>query len=78
MSAFTDVLGKLATTVGGALTGGTVPAVIGIGQDLLELIDEAKTVVHTDDVATLNAIRDELEPKVLAHADSTEKTLRGS
>lgn len=78
MSAFLDIVEKLAATVGTALGGPVVPAVIAIGQDVLKLIDEAKTVVNETDVAKLNAIRDELEPKVLAHADATENELRGS
>ena len=78
MSAFTDILGKIVTTVGGALTGGAVPAIIGIGKDVLELIDKAKDVVGSDDLSALEAMREELEPKVMAHADKTEGTLRGT
>lgn len=74
---FMDTLGKLAGTVSGALSGGAIPAVIAIGKDVLELIDNAKDVVAEDDVEKLEALREELEPKVMAHADSTEKTLRG-
>ena len=74
---FLTSLTKLATTVGGAMTGGAVPAIFEIGKDVLNLIDEAKTVVHTNDAPALQAIRDELEPKVLAHADKTATDLRG-
>jgi hypothetical protein len=75
---FLNTITKLAMTVGEALSGNALPAVIEIGKDVLNLIDEAKTVVATDDVVVLQATRDELEPKVMAHADSTEKELRGS
>lgn len=77
MSGFMDTFTKLVETVGTALAGPVVPAVIEIGKDVIKLIDEAKTVVATDDVVVLTALRDELEPKVLAHADSTEDKLRG-
>lgn len=75
--AFLETLKKLSETVGTALGGPLVPVVLEIGKDVLELIDNAKDVVDTDDVAELELMRDELEPKVMAHADSTEKTLRG-
>ena len=77
MSAFVDIIGKLAKTVSGAMSGGAIPAIFEIGQDVLKLIDGAKTVVNTTDAAALQVIRDELEPKVLAHADATEAALRG-
>jgi hypothetical protein len=75
---FINTIEKLAETLGGALTGGTLPVIVEIGKDVLNLIDEAKMVVNSSDAAALTAIRDELEPKVMAHADATEKTLRGS
>ena len=76
---FVSTVEKLGETVIGALSGGTVlPAVVEIGQSVLNLIDEAKTVVATDDIATLQATRDQLEPLVMAHADKTEAELRGS
>lgn len=75
---FLATLTKLAQTVGTALGGPIVPAVIEIGKDVLELIDKAKDVVESKDVPALTALRDDLEPKVMAHADSTEHTLRGS
>lgn len=78
MSAFTNTLEKLVTAVSGALSGGAIPALIGIGGDVLDLIDKAKEVVKSDDVPQLNALRDQLEPLVMAHADKTEKTLRGT
>lgn len=72
-----DTLSKLATTVGGMLSGPVIPAAIEIGKEVIELIDKAKDVVDETDVPKLEAMRDELEPKVLAHADATEKALRG-
>lgn len=77
MSEIVSIIGKIATTLSGALSGGTIPAVIAIGKDVLKLIDKTKNVVSSDDAVALQAIRDELEPKVMAHADSTEDTLRG-
>jgi len=74
---FIDTLGKLAETVGTALGGPAVPAVIAIGKDVLELIDKSKDVVAETDVTKLEAMREELEPKVMAHADATEAALRG-
>lgn len=78
MSDFVGMLSKLAGTVGTMLGGPLVPAAIEIGKDLLGLIDKAKAVVDEDDVVKLDAIRDELEPKVMAHADRTEASLRGT
>lgn len=74
---FVEELEKLVATVSGYLTGPIVPAAIEIGKDVLNLIDKAKDVVDSSDVATLEQLRTDLEPKVMAHADSTEKTLRG-
>ena len=75
---FMSTLSKLAATVGDALSGNALPTVIAIGKDVLDLVDKAKEVVETKDLPKLEAIRDELEPKVMAHADATEKALRGS
>lgn len=74
--AFLDTITKLVETVGGALTGPVVPAVVEIGKDVLNLIDNAKEVVSDTDAAHLQSLRDELEPKVMAHADATENALR--
>jgi hypothetical protein len=57
--------------------GGVVPAAIAIGKDLLELVNEAREVVSSDDLPALEAMREELEPVVMAHADRTEADLRG-
>lgn len=75
---FLSTLTKLASTVGGALTGGAIPAVVSIGKDVLDLIDKSKDIVSETDVPKLEALREELEPKVMAHADRTEAALRGS
>ena len=77
MSDFVNNLSRLAQTVGTMLGGPIVPAVVEIGKDLLGLIDKAKAVVDENDVTKLDAIRDELEPKVMKHADDTEARLRG-
>ena len=77
MPGFMDTLLQLSKTVGTVLGGPVVPAVLEIGKDVLKLIDEAKDVVEEKDQAKLIAMRDELEPLVLAHADSTEDKLRG-
>lgn len=75
---FLETIRKLAETVDKALDSPAVPAIIEIGRDVVNLIDSAKDVVAEDNVEVLTAIRDELEPKVMAHADRTEHTLRGS
>lgn len=77
MSEFLEKLKTLVTTVSDALAGPIVPAVVAIGQDVLDLIDGAKEVAENDDVEELEALRETLEPLVLAHADATERTLRG-
>lgn len=74
---FLDTLSKLAQTVGGALSGPIIPAVIEIGKEVVELIDKARDIVDEDDIPALEAMRDELEPRVMAHADATESKLRG-
>lgn len=77
MSDFVDGLAKLAETVGTLLGGPLVPAAVEIGKDVLNLIEKSKEVVETTDLPQLELMRDELEPKVMAHADITEQTLRG-
>lgn len=78
MSDFLASLEKLAESAGTLLGGPIVPAALEIGKDVLNLLHNAKTVVDTNDVGALDAMIAELEPKVLAHADSTEASLRGS
>jgi hypothetical protein len=75
--AFVDTLGKLVGAVSGAMSDGTVPALIGIGQDLIKLVQQSKEVVASEDIPALEKMLDELTPVVLAHAEQTEKTLRG-
>ena len=75
---FIDTLSKLASTVSGAMSGGTIPAVISIAKDVIELVDKAKDVVAETDVPKLEALREELEASVLAHSKRTEDTLRGT
>jgi hypothetical protein len=75
---FVDTVRKLVTTVSEALAGPVVPAVVSIARDLVDFLDNAQDVVNEDDAAELQVMRDELEPKVMAHADSTTATLRGS
>lgn len=75
---FIESLSKLASTVGGILGGPLIPAAIEIGKEVVDLIQRAKDVVNEDDLPKLEAMLDELEPKVLAHADATEAKLRGN
>lgn len=77
MSGFMSTITKLAQTLSSALNGPVIPAVIEIGQDFLELITQAKEVVNTADAGQLQTMIEELEPKVMAHADKTEAALRG-
>lgn len=77
MSDIVDSITRIAGLVSKAIDGYIVP-VTEIARDVINLIDQAKEVVNTDDVATLQTLRDELEAKVMAHADKTEATLRGS
>lgn len=72
-----DSIVELAGKAGKVIDGYLVPAAE-IAKDVINLIDQAKTVVSTDDIATLQQLRDELEAKVMAHADKTEAELRGS
>lgn len=51
--------------------------ILAIGEKVLELIDKAQEVLTEDDAAKLSALRDELEPLVMAHADATAAKLRG-
>jgi len=74
---FLSSLEKLAETAGTLLGGPIVPAALEIGKDVINLLHNAKTVVDTKDVAALDAMIADLEPKVLAHADRTETALRG-
>lgn len=77
MSAWMNTVANLAKNIGVALGGPVVPAVIEIGKDFLKLLNESQHIVNATDAFELQKIRDELEPKVLAHADATEQTLRG-
>lgn len=54
-----------------ALEGTPAAAVVEAAQAVLSLIDEVKQTLTTEDPSQLQATRDELEPKVLAHLDST-------
>ena len=76
--AFLQTLQNIITKVTTALEGPIVPMAVSIAQDVLDLANEAKTIVKTDDLPTLQAMIDDLEPKVMAHADKTASTLRGS
>lgn len=77
MSSFINSLEKAATSVGTLLGGPLVPAAVEIGKDFLDLLNNAKSVVNTNDQAKLDAMIADLEPKVIAHADATAKELRG-
>lgn len=78
MTDFVALLKRISETVSTALAGPVVPAVIEIGKDVIALIDKSKEIVDIKSAEELQVIRDELEPKVMAHADRTEHTLRGS
>lgn len=77
MSAFLDIMKRVTTTLTEAMAGPVVPAVVAIGKDVVDLIKESKEVVSNHDAAELQILLDDLEPKVLAHADATEAALRG-
>jgi hypothetical protein len=77
MSDFINSIVEIAGKINKAIDGYLVP-ITGIARDFIQLIDMAKEVVDTDDVAKLQQLRDDLEAKVMAHADKTEATLRGS
>lgn len=72
-----DQILKLGETVLPFLQGTPAGPVIAIGKQVLELIDKAQEVLSEDDAATLSALRDQLEPLVMAHADETAAKLRG-
>jgi len=74
---FLASLEKLVGTAGTLLGGPIVPAALEIGKDVVDLLHNAKTVVGTSDVAALDTMIADLEPKVMAHADRTEAALRG-
>lgn len=76
MSALVDSVSKIAGLASKVLEGYLVPG-IDIAKSVIELIDNVKETVGTENEAALQVLRDELEPKVLAHADATEKALRG-
>jgi len=73
---FVDKLAAVATKVGAAVEEYYQPAV-DIAKSVVDLIESAKEVVHETDVDKLTAMQEDLETKVLAHADKTEATLRG-
>ncbi len=73
LTTLTEVAGK----VSAMLTGPVVPAAIAIGESVIKLIKDSKEVVASDDIPALDALLEDLEPKVLAHADTTEAKLRG-
>lgn len=70
----TDLVKKAAELFAGPV----VPAVLQIGQGVLDLIDDVKVTVNSTDADALQKMRDELERLVLAHADVTEEALRGA
>lgn len=72
-----DKILELGQTLAPFLQGTPVGPVVAIGQQVLELIDKAQEVLDEDDAARLSALRDELEPLVMAHADQTAAKLRG-
>ena len=75
---FIDSFAKLVGTVGTALETYSTPA-IAIAKDVIGLIDEAVPVVNsTADAQQLLTMKEDLEAKVMAHADAVEKELRGS
>jgi hypothetical protein len=76
--AFMDTVTKLVSTVATALEGPVIPAVVSIAHDVVDLLQEAQDVVKSDDDAVeLQSMLEELEPKVMAHADRTTAALRG-
>lgn len=62
-----DVAEKIAP----ALEGTPVAAVVAAGKSVLDLIDTVKEVARADEAEALQAKREELEPRVLAHLDRT-------
>lgn len=77
MSSFLDMATKLVSTVGAALSGPVIPAVVAIGKDVVDLLKEAGETIAIKDQPQLQALIEDLEPKVMAHADATEAKLRG-
>jgi hypothetical protein len=77
MSDLIESIVEIAGEIDKAIEGYVVP-ITDIARQFIKLIDVAKDVVNTDDVAKLQQLRDDLEAKVMAHADKTEATLRGS
>jgi hypothetical protein len=57
------------------LAGTPVGGIVEAGKAALDLIDDARKIAGTEDVQALNAMRDELEPLVLAHLDRTINSL---
>jgi hypothetical protein len=78
MSDFVDSVAKLAETLGTVLGGPLVPVAVEIGKDVLALIDKSVYIVNATDALELQKIRDDLEPKVMAHADSVIASLHGT
>ena len=71
VSGVLDVAEKLAP----ALEGTPVAAVVQAGKSVLDLINTVKEVAPSTDAAALQAKREELEPRVLAHLDRTIDSL---
>lgn len=75
-----DQILKLGETIAPFLKDTPVAAVtpvIAIGKKVLELIDEAEKVLSEPDVDRLKALREEIEPLVMARADEVSARLRG-
>ncbi len=72
-----DQVQRLGETLAPFLEGTPAAPILAIGTKVIELIDTAKEVVSEDDAAALSALRDRLEPLVLAHAKDTAAALRG-
>lgn len=51
--------------------------VIAVGKGVIDLIDKSKDVLREEDVARVEALREQLEAAVMAHADETADELRG-
>lgn len=72
-----DKILELGQTLAPFLKDTPVGPVVAIGQEVLKLIDKAQEVLGEDDAAKLSALRDELEPLVLARAEEIADKLRG-
>lgn len=57
------------------LVGTPVGGIVLAGKAALDLIEDVRHVASIDDVPALNAMRDELEPLVMAHLDRTINSL---